>query len=143
MIRQLDHYNIRTGKIDETVRFYTDVLGLRDGPFPGDRRFGAWLYDTTDRPVLHLIAVEPNNREEAYSRIKARLGDLAGTLDDFVLQGSGAIDHVAFECENFDGMRDRLQSLGLKFSQSDIPSINLRQLFVNDPNGVTLELNFR
>jgi len=54
MIRQLDHYNIRTGKIDETVAFYTGVLGLRDGPFPGDRKFGAWLYDTTDRPVLHL-----------------------------------------------------------------------------------------
>ena len=69
MIRQIDHYNIRTGKIDETVKFYSEVLGLRDGPFPGDRKFGAWLYDTTERPVLHLIAVDPANRREAYERV--------------------------------------------------------------------------
>lgn len=143
MIRQLDHYNVRTGKIDETVRFYTELLGLRDGPFPGDRRFGAWLYDTTDRPVLHLIAVDPDDRMEAYERVKHRLGDLAGAPDQFVLNGSGAIDHVAFECADYDGMLARFQSLGLTYSQSDVPSINLRQIFVNDPNGITLELNFR
>ena len=143
MIRQLDHYNIRTGKIDETVRFYTDVLGLRDGPFPGDRKFGAWLYDQTDRPVLHLIAVDPAHKEEAYSRVKTRLGPLAGTVDDFVLDGSGAIDHVAFECVDYDDTVSRLKSRGLVFAEADVPSINLRQVFVADPNGVTIELNFR
>ena len=143
MIRQLDHYNVRTGKIDETVAFYTELLGLRDGPFPGDRKYGAWLYDTTDRPVLHLIAINPHDRGEAYQRIKQRLGDLAGSEDEFVLNGSGAIDHVAFECADYDGMLSRIQSRGLKCSQSDVPSINLRQIFVKDPNGITLELNFR
>ena len=143
MIRQIDHYNIRTGKIDETVRFYADVLGLRDGPFPGDRKFGAWLYDTTERPVLHLIAVDPDNRGEAFARVKGRLGELSGSLDDFVLQGSGAIDHVAFECTDYDDMVAKFRSLGMKFAEADVPSINLRQIFVHDPNGVTLELNFR
>ena len=26
---------------------------------------------------------------------------------------------------------------------NDVPQMNLRQIFVNDPNGITLELNFR
>jgi len=143
MIRQIDHYNIRTGKIDETVKFYSEVLGLRDGPFPGDRKYGAWLYDTTERPVLHLIAVDPDNRGEAFQRVKARLGALSGTIDDFVLEGSGAIDHVAFECTDYDGMIAKFRSLGMKYAQADVPQINLRQIFIHDPNGVTLELNFR
>jgi len=40
-------------------------------------------------------------------------------------------------------MKSKLESRGLVYTSSDVPSINLRQLFVNDPNGVTLELNFR
>ena len=30
----LDHYNVSTRKLDETVRFYQDVLGLVNGPRP-------------------------------------------------------------------------------------------------------------
>jgi hypothetical protein len=37
----------------------------------------------------------------------------------------------------------RFRALGMKFAEADVPSINLRQIFVHDPNGVTLELNFR
>ena len=143
MIRKLDHCNIRTGKIDETVRFYSDLLGLRDGPFPGDRKFGAWLYDTTETPVLHLIAVDPDNRREAFDRVKKRLGPLGGSLDEFVLQGSGAVDHIAFECTDYEGMISKFKSRGMAYSEADVPSINLRQIFIHDPNGVTLELNFR
>lgn len=30
----LDHYNVSTRKLDETVRFYEDVLGFVNGPRP-------------------------------------------------------------------------------------------------------------
>jgi hypothetical protein len=30
----LDHYNVSTRKLGETVRFYEDVLGLKNGPRP-------------------------------------------------------------------------------------------------------------
>jgi len=143
MIRQLDHYNIRTFKIAETVRFYCDLLGLRDGEFPGPRAMGAWLYDQTNRPVVHIIAIDPNDPEAALGRIRERLSGLGVDVDPARMNGGGAIDHVAFECEDFDGQVAKLTENGLTYTQSHIPSISLRQVFVNDPNGVTVELNFR
>ena len=39
----LDHYNVSTRKLDETVRFYQDVLGFVNGPRPPFDFPGAWL----------------------------------------------------------------------------------------------------
>jgi catechol 2,3-dioxygenase-like lactoylglutathione lyase family enzyme len=140
---KLDHCNIRTFDLEATVAFYTDVVALKDGDFPGMRSMGAWLYDASDRPILHVIAIDPNEPQVALGRVRERLGDLAGSLELSTLSGGGAIDHIAFECEDYDAMEKKLRGRGLKFTTNDVPSIKLRQLFVNDPNGVTLELNFR
>jgi catechol 2,3-dioxygenase-like lactoylglutathione lyase family enzyme len=140
---KLDHCNIRTFDLDGTIAFYTDIVDLKDGDFPGTRSMGAWLYDASDRPILHIIAIDPKDPEAALGRVRDRLGKLAGNLELSSLNGGGAIDHIAFECDDYDAMRAKLTARGLPFTSSDVPSINLRQLFVNDPNGVTLELNFR
>jgi catechol 2,3-dioxygenase-like lactoylglutathione lyase family enzyme len=140
---RLDHCNIRTFDLEATVDFYTDIVDLKDGDFPGMRSMGAWLYDSSDRPILHLIGIDPKDPQVALGRVRDRLGDLAGSLELSRLSGGGAIDHIAFECANYDAMVEKLRGRGLIFTTNDVPSIGLRQLFVNDPNGVTLELNFR
>ena len=140
---KLDHCNIRTFDLDATIAFYTDVVDLKDGGFPGARTMGAWLYDASDRPILHIIAIDPKDPEAALGRVRDRLGKLAGNLELSSLNGGGAIDHIAFECDDYDAMRAKLAARSLPFTSNDVPSINLRQLFVNDPNGITLELNFR
>jgi len=140
---RLDHCNIRTFDLDATIKFYTDVVDLRDGDFPGTRSMGAWLYDSSDRPVLHVIALDPKEPEVALGRVRDRLGELAGSLELDTLKGGGSIDHIAFECGDFDEMAAKLTARGLTYKTNDVPSIKLRQIFVNDPNGVTLELNFR
>ncbi len=143
MIRTLDHCNIRTFDIEGTVRFYVDVLGLRDGAFGAPRAMGAWLYDQTDRPVVHLIAIDPEHPEAALDRVRQRLDGLEGPLDPASLRGGGAIDHIAFECVDYDDMVAKLQERDLPYRENYVQSLALRQVFVNDPNGVTLELNFR
>ena len=40
----LDHFNIRTRKLADTVRFYEDVLGLENGDRPNFAFPGAWMY---------------------------------------------------------------------------------------------------
>jgi catechol 2,3-dioxygenase-like lactoylglutathione lyase family enzyme len=142
MIRRLDHYNIRTFDIEATVAFYVEILGLRDGPFGAPRAMGAWLYDTTDRPVVHLISIDPENPEPALTRIRRRLDGLEGDLGRDSLRGGGAIDHVAFECSDYEDVLTTIQARGLPYRENYVPSLRLRQVFLNDPNGVTLELNF-
>jgi hypothetical protein len=39
----LDHYNVSTRKLKETVQFYEDVLGFVNGPRPQFNFPGAWL----------------------------------------------------------------------------------------------------
>ena len=55
---------------------------------------------------------------------------------------SGAVHHVALRCEGHEEMVARLKARGLEHAQNDVRSINLKQIFVVDPNGVMLELNF-
>src|SRR5262249_16282764 len=40
----LDHYNVSTRKLGETIRFYEDVLGMKNGPRPPFNFPGAWIY---------------------------------------------------------------------------------------------------
>jgi hypothetical protein len=55
---------------------------------------------------------------------------------------SGVVHHVAFASRDFTGMKQRLQSKGMAFDVRQVPGGDLWQIFVNDPNGVMIELNY-
>src|SRR6478609_365721 len=59
----LDHYNISTRKLNETVRFYEDVLGMKNGPRPPFNFPGAWVYSSGD-PVLHINDIAQTDKEQ-------------------------------------------------------------------------------
>jgi len=139
----LEHCNIRTLDLDATIAFYEEVIGLRTGPFPGQPERGNWLYDDAGVPVVHLIAIERANSESALAEIRDRLGELAGPLTIDKVSGGGAIDHIAFRCEEYAATLARIEARALPYRTMDFPAAGIRQLFVNDPSGVTLELNFR
>jgi len=126
--KRLDHINIQTHDMAGTIAFYADLLGLeaRTAPQrePSERQ---WLY-IGEQAVIHLNLFGTDN-----------------TIPREVVPGNptGAIHHVAFECEGFDETIARLEARGLSYARHDIPSIPLRQVFVTDPNNVLLELNFR
>ena len=117
----LDHFNIRTRKLADTVRFYEDVLGLEKGPRPNFAFPGAWMY-SEGKAVVHLV-------------------DIAAT-DEPQKADSGVVHHVAFASRGFDGMKQRLNSRGMQFEARQVPGGDLWQIFVNDPNGVMIELNY-
>jgi len=118
-LTMLQHVNIVTGKLDETVAFYEDILGFENGERPNFAFPGAWLY-CGGEAVIHLIGVEEQRDS-----------------------GSGVIDHVAFAAEGFDRYTAFLTGKGLEHETRIVPGGKLRQIFVRDPNRVLIELNFR
>jgi catechol 2,3-dioxygenase-like lactoylglutathione lyase family enzyme len=114
----LDHFNIRTRKLSDTVRFYEDILGLAKGDRPNFAFPGAWMY-SEGKPVVHLVDISPTEEQQK--------------------PDSGVVHHVAFASRDFAGMKRRLQS---EFDVRQVPGGELWQIFVNDPNGVMIELNY-
>jgi catechol 2,3-dioxygenase-like lactoylglutathione lyase family enzyme len=117
----LDHFNIRTRKLAETVRFYEEILGLKNGDRPNFAFPGAWMY-SEGKPVVHLVDISPTSEPQK--------------------PDSGVVHHVAFVSRGFSAMKDRLKSKGMAFDSRQVPGGDLWQIFVNDPNGVMIELNY-
>ena len=134
IVRQLEHYNIRTADLDATVRFYSDALGMKSGDTPVPQP-GAFIYDEQGVPVVHIAVVDS---EEAHEQ----LDEYYGKKPDASHFGGGAIDHVAFEGDNFAEFRQHFEETGVPFVQRIVEQMNLKQLFIHDPNGITIELNF-
>ncbi len=128
-IKALDHANIITDDLTASVAFYQDVLGLevRDGPPPLPPRWVKWLYDNAGRPIIHLVSADMNQPIER---------DTSGMF-------TGSLHHIAFDCTGYDEMCDKLDDLRVEYAYNELPAIGLSQLFIEDPNGVLLELNFR
>ncbi len=132
------HYSIRTTDLDRSRRFYSDVLQLRVGFRPPFNFPGVWLYpngEESEFGVVHLIGVDAGSSEG--------LRDYLGQQSVEELQGSGAVDHIAFLATDWPGMRRRCESLGIAFHEQPVPSLDLLQVFLMDPSGVTIELNYR
>lgn len=128
----LDHVNLRTPDVQGTARFFAEVLGLAITPSPGssDPDQALWICDGEGRAVIHLARPDIAYPWEADGGVPASP------------PGTGRLHHVAFRCSGYAAMCERLGALGIDVHANDIPSLPLRQLFVTDPNGVMLELNF-
>src|SRR6185369_15554552 len=101
-IKAIDHVNIRTGKLTESIAFYRDALGMDVRPLPGmdDMDRGAWVYAGDGRPVVHLNSAEDG-------------ADFLGEVRDWQgLSGSARVHHVAFDCDDYDGFRAQLTESG-------------------------------
>ena len=117
----LDHYNVSTRKLNETVEFYEDVLGFKNGPRPPFNFPGAWLY-SGDHPVLHLNDISQTDKQQR--------------------PDSGVIDHVAFGSRGFEATKQHLTGKGVPHRVNQVPNSTRWQIFLRDPNNVEIELNF-
>ena len=120
-VGKLDHYNVSTRKLKETVQFYETVLGLNNGARPPFNFPGAWLY-SEGHPVLHINDISGTDREQR--------------------PDSGVIDHVAFGSRGFEAMKKHLAGKGIQHRVNQVPNSTRCQIFVRDPNNVEIELNY-
>lgn len=125
-IQQLDHYSVRTTDLARAMRFYEDALGFYSGPRPPFTFPGAWMYTTpgadesAGRAIVHLIG------------------------DDNARGGSstGGLDHIAFAASGIGELHARLERHAIVFRERKVPALGVHQVFLKDPDGVTIELNY-
>ncbi len=132
-LSHIEHFLIQSTDIEATRDWYVKVLGMRDGPHP-DFGFPAhWLY-LGDVPVLHLTQ---GGGGVSQNRLK-----YLGQQSD-AIEGTGVIDHVAFRATGLAEMIAHLQKLKIEFKERQVDDQGLYQLFLFDPNGVKVELNYQ
>ena len=119
-IDRFQHINIRTPDIERARDFYVQALGLRAGDRPPFASVGYWLY-LGDQPIVHLVQLAP---------------------DDTRQPGSGRLDHVAFHGVDLEATRQTLTAAGIPFREMVVPRDHTVQIFIHDPDGLTIELNF-
>jgi catechol 2,3-dioxygenase-like lactoylglutathione lyase family enzyme len=126
-VMALDHVNINTTRLEETIRFYVEGLGLALGAMPASLKTGkpadvrgARVCDVFGNAIFHFIH-----------------SDKAQTATPFA-----PIDHVALACEDREGFIARLTAGGYPFESVDLSEYGRYQLVVRDPNGITIHLSF-
>ncbi|MBC7940695.1 MAG: VOC family protein [Chitinophagaceae bacterium] len=138
MAISLNHFSIRSADLPACERFYCGLLGLAVGPRPPFPFPGLWLYagdaGQYANAAVHIIGFDRNDPEG----LKQYLGD----RDEASLKGTGVVDHVAFFATDLAATLARLQAHGVACRERTVPLLGLHQVFVDDPNGVVVELNF-
>jgi catechol-2,3-dioxygenase len=122
MILSINHIQLVAEKdlVIQLRDFYCNVVGLTEGFRPAFERFGFWLY-IGGKDVLHLITPKEG--------------------DGRSLQKS-SFDHVAFKSSHYQEVLKKLQKLNISFEEKLIPGMTAHQIFLKDPAGNRVELNF-
>jgi catechol 2,3-dioxygenase-like lactoylglutathione lyase family enzyme len=119
----VDHFNIviSPSQVDDTLRFYKDVLGLKEGFRPDFGRPGWWLY-AGDHPVLHI----------------SLKNDIPPTLG-----ATGSFDHIALNATGWPEMKAKLERLRIPFEEQLVDDNTALQIFFRDTNGLRIELDYK
>ena len=122
MILSINHIQLVAEKdlVLELRDFYCNIIGLQEGFRPAFERFGFWLY-IGDKDVVHLIT--PKQGDERSPQ-------------------KSSFDHVAFKTGDYQAVLKKLKALNISFEEKPIPGMTAHQIFLRDPAGNRVELNF-
>ena len=113
-LRGVHHVSVNVANLEESAKFYLEVLGLEQLPRPDFGFPGMWL--RSEGQEIHLMQQE--NYEEP-----------------------AKMQHFAFRVEDLDEAVEELKGRGVEVSKPfQIPNGG-RQCFLRDPSGNMIELN--
>lgn len=130
-LTELNHYFVRAKDLERSRRFYCDALGFEVMPRPAFAFSGYWL-GVGGKVQVHM------GQDGIADEAVYYFGTSPGSARD----NAGVVDHIAFQGTDPDGLARRLADLGVPARSRHIPEIDLFQLFVTDPDGLVIELNF-
>jgi len=132
-LSHIEHYLVAADDLEATRDWYRNVLGMQEGPHP---EFGFpvyWMY-VDGRDVVH-IGPSARKAGDVQKKYLGRTSQDTGA-------GTGALDHIAFRAAGLRPMLEHLRQSGIAFTQRRANGQALFQLFLYDPNGIKIELNF-
>lgn len=118
MIEGMNHFTVTAEDPQRTMDFYTQLLGLQDGPRPDLGFPGAWLY-AGGRAIVHVYFDRPVPEQRI-----------------------GVIDHIAFTARDLKAVKARFDASGTSYELRRQKGAGTWQLFCKDPNGARVELDF-
>ena len=130
-ITELNHFLLVAKNLEKTKKFYEKVLGLEIAERPDFGFPGYWL-KTGDNICVHLASQDPNEVRDMFLLKKHPRGT----------NGSGSVDHIAFLARDPYATRKRIQKNKVEMHFRSFPDAKLFQIFLKDPDDVTIELNF-
>jgi catechol 2,3-dioxygenase-like lactoylglutathione lyase family enzyme len=130
-ITELNHFLLVAKNLERTRKFYEKVLGLELAERPDFGFPGYWL-KAGDGICVHLASQAPNKTRDMFLLKKHPKGT----------RGSGSVDHIAFLAKDPEEVRDRIKKNKVEMHVRSFPDAKLFQIFLKDPDDVTIELNF-
>ena len=132
-LSHIEHYLVAADDMERTRDWYRDVLGMQEGWHPDFGFPVYWMYlDGVD--VVHI----GRSAKHASDNQKTYLGRLAQDSG----AGTGAVDHIAFRARGLRETMAHLRKHKVEFNERRANGQALYQLFMYDPNGIKVELNF-
>ena len=130
-LQRMEHYLVLSDDIEATRSFYCDLLGFEEGFRPSMDFSGYWLY-LDETPCIHIADW---TSYESYARRAAMSVSQRAV-------GTGPVDHIAFSGTDYEEMTTRLKAHCVDYQTNHVAGIGLRQVFLHDPSGLKIELNF-
>ena len=132
-LSHIEHYLVATDDLEATRDWYRNILGMEEGPHPDFGFPVHWMY-LGGRDVVH-IGPSAAKAGEIQKKYLGRTSQGTGA-------GTGALDHIAFRATGLRQTLEHLRRRGIAFTQRRASGQALFQLFLYDPNGIKIELNF-
>ncbi len=142
-LKRIDHFNFVTQDMEATLHFYCELLGFNNNQkpsFANPQLKDQYLYcDDLDYPLLHILHAD--SPVTWWGNI-GRLAE-AAPVDNKGLQ-TGPLDHICFlrSYDDYDGIKRKLTEAGVEFSTICHDEHQFNQIWVLDPNGIRVEINF-
>lgn len=133
-VTSLNHFLLVAKDLERTKDFYCRVLGMEVDPARPDFGFPGYWLKANGETCVHLAWQAANKIRDQFLLKKHPKGTT----------GSGALDHVAFLARNPNEVRERIQKSKVEMHFRSFPDAQppLFQIFLKDPDDVTIELNF-
>jgi catechol 2,3-dioxygenase-like lactoylglutathione lyase family enzyme len=124
---QHDHSTIQVKDIDKSIKFYKDILQLKETPSPWPENKMIRFVETGSNQQLHIAQVN---------------------IEDFGEIKVNKVLHLAFAVKDFDGYLEYLRGKGIEYSNFAEESKRIqtrpdgvRQIYFEDPDGYWIEIN--